>query len=172
MTIYRHCNISKLSAIVLLSILLLPCGICLALHLRTAWLWHCVEERLEKTKLTSIEMPQDAVDWVRPGKEIRIGQQYFDVKSQQQISHNRVVLTGIFDTEETAIKMVLNDFGTRQQQHQQNLVVKILFAFSVLGVKTCWDIPLLPAPAIVLPLHAASVLASATLSVPTPPPLA
>ncbi len=61
-----------------------------------------MKERLEKEMLHTIVIPKEEVIWFKYNKEIRVGDNLFDVKSYSE-SMGLVSFIGLFDTEETAL---------------------------------------------------------------------
>lgn len=94
----------RLPALFFLALLLAP-GIWHGwLQVRQQQVWHRMEEALENEALQTIEINSSQVQWARPGKEIRLHGKLFDVKTVQYLPENKILLTGLFDEEETALR--------------------------------------------------------------------
>lgn len=71
-----------------------------------------MEEAMERTHLQVLQIKSDELHWVRDGKEILVGDRMFDVHTFSQ-SGNSVIITGLFDDQETKIKEQLSFLKTR-----------------------------------------------------------
>jgi hypothetical protein len=116
--IRRHiicCSLAGLILIPLLSILFL--------QLWQIYLQHTVKERMESHSLQTITIPVSEFSWYKEGKEIKVGDDLFDVKSYV-LSDDEIILTGIFDKEEKAI----HDFlaGHSKNSKPTNALLQIL----------------------------------------------
>lgn len=65
-----------------------------------------MKEKLETELLHTIILPEKEIVWVKKNKEIRIGKELFDVKSMLK-ENNKIIITGVFDHEETEIEQKL-----------------------------------------------------------------
>jgi len=65
-----------------------------------------MKEKLETGLLHTIILPENDIVWVKKNKEIRIGKELFDVKSMLK-ENNKIIITGVFDHEETEIEQKL-----------------------------------------------------------------
>ncbi len=75
-----------------------------------------MKEMLEKTALQTLSLPTATIKWSRPGKEIWLGNQLFDIKSILIIGEATLV-TGLFDKDESNINNLITSFT---EQHQPN----------------------------------------------------
>ena len=82
-------------------------------------------ERLEKKNLLSIHILKKNIHWVRLNKELIIDNRLFDVKHHSQIGAELVV-TGIFDDNETKVEKQINDFWEQQKTRQGIFLLKFL----------------------------------------------
>lgn len=87
-----------------------------------------MEERMETSLLHSITLEEKKVIWIKPGKEILINGKMFDIKNTLK-SKGKITFQGLYDEEETALKMNLE-----KGMHQQNILQKNLLSalFSIL----------------------------------------
>lgn len=65
-----------------------------------------IKEKLETGALQTLILPEKDLLWVRKDKEIRVGGELFDVKSIIK-QNDKVIVTGLFDDEETEIEQLL-----------------------------------------------------------------
>ena len=87
---------------------------------------HKIKEQLETGILHSLSLPEKDIIWVRKNKEIRIGNDLFDVKSI--IKHNdSVLVTGLFDHEETELEQMLGQLSGNSNNNSHLLTQ--LFSF-------------------------------------------
>lgn len=64
---------------------------------------HEMKEKLERAALITVTLPGNQVEWVEPGKEIKINGRLFDIKTQHT-ENGTTVFTGLYDEEEKALK--------------------------------------------------------------------
>jgi hypothetical protein len=83
-------------------------------EIRQKQIQHEMKERLEEEQLQTITINKSSFHWEEKGKEAWINGKLFDVKSIKE-SGDSVLLTGLFDEQETAL--VKNLF---RQQHKEN----------------------------------------------------
>lgn len=157
---------NQLPALFFLALLLAP-GIWHGwLQVRQQQVWHHMEEALEKEALQSVEINATQLHWVRAGKEIRLHGRLFDVKTIHYLPGNKVLLTGLFDEEETALR---EEFERTQQGPQAARTLRF-FAFLFFN-KTDQR---LPVPPDAIPQQKARMLPPdcrfTVQEIPTPPP--
>ena len=70
------------------------------------------------------------IHWVKSGKEILIGYRLFDVK-EYHANETSIIVTGVFDNEETAVKKQADDLWHQQKNKQGIFLLK---AFQVLAI--------------------------------------
>lgn len=99
-------TIRKLLGIALLFLATLPIIAALFLPIRKWIVEHEWKERLEMSSMVTLELRKGSYTWVRPGKEIRIGNRMFDVK-ETRTSGNLVYFKGIYDDQEAAIEAAI-----------------------------------------------------------------
>ncbi|MFZ1528636.1 MAG: hypothetical protein WAT19_07795 [Ferruginibacter sp.] len=82
-----------------------------------------MEEKLENSLLTEIQIPANKVTWLKAGKEILANNEPFDIKSCELI--NGVYhFKGLYDKKEKALKKALTD-----QQHETGKnIYRLIFA--------------------------------------------
>jgi hypothetical protein len=97
-----------------------------------------MQEALEQSSLQTIVINKVEVNWEEEGKEIIINGELFDVKSYNTTTTDSVILTGIYDKEETAlIKKVeqLQNQKNKSKTPLDNLVLKFMFTVALLPDK-------------------------------------
>jgi hypothetical protein len=112
-------NRKHTSAIVFLGITVLPTLMLITLQLKQWYCIHSAEERLENEALQTVILPSESLSWYKAGKEAMIAGALFDVKSYIE-KDGKVILTGLFDKEETAIKRKLE---TERKKSASSLVL-------------------------------------------------
>jgi hypothetical protein len=68
--------------------------------------WEKIEE-LENSKLIQVTVSRSSINWIKEEKELLIGGKLFDVKSIIE-KDGQIILTGLYDQEETAIINAIN----------------------------------------------------------------
>lgn len=127
-------------------------------------------ERMENSHLQTIRIPLSAVHWIKKGKEILINKRLFDVKEYNNNDCD-LVLTGIFDDEETALDKSVDDLWQQQQDKPGILLIK---CFQVLDntcfLQTDWQ---LKPPVIKKEIYERTIyypLKDIFIKIPSPPP--
>ena len=97
---------SRLSAIIasfLMLVVFIPFGVSISLQC-LEWIAKLeMKEKLEHSRLHTVELPLHGFQWYESESEVLINQRLFDVKSYY-ITSNTIYLTGLFDEEETKLK--------------------------------------------------------------------
>ncbi len=75
---------------------------------------HRMKEQLEEKMLHTVRVPAGSVHWVKPGKEIWLGNKMFDIKSSQ-LENGYYTFTGLYDEEET---LLVKRMQTNQQEEK------------------------------------------------------
>lgn len=88
-----------------------------------------VEEKMNSFVLQSVNIGKTDIAWVRNGKEILIGDKYFDVRDIET-SGDVLILTGYFDTEETNLLAAFTNYTEHQNRGNplNELAFKFLFS--------------------------------------------
>jgi len=84
-----------------------------------------VEEKLETETLLAVKVAKTDIIWIKPGKEILLGGQFFDVKHTES-KNDTLILTGYFDIEETEL---LDGFKKYTDNNHHNPLSKSVFKF-------------------------------------------
>ena len=88
------------------ALLALPLLSIITIQLYGLHLQHQALERLEKASLQTISIPLSKLVWEKKNREVNIDGELFDVKNFS-VNGSEVVLTGLYDKKETAIKNFL-----------------------------------------------------------------
>ena len=85
-----------------------------------------MEEKLERTFLQTIKLKKEDLVWVKNGKEIRIGNHLFDIKS---IKENNGVyeIKGLYDEDEDLLHEQLNESQRNTDQQSQKALLSFFF---------------------------------------------
>jgi hypothetical protein len=86
---------------------------------------HKMEQQLESKMLHTIALAESDIHWLKEGKEMLINGRMFDVKTFKNSGIDKVVITGLFDEEET---LLVNQVK-KQHQNDTDNGTKILAQF-------------------------------------------
>ena len=114
---------------VLAVIILLPVAAPFLSELKISHSKKAAAERLEKEHLQTLLIAAAEIYWVKSSKEIVIGKRFFDVK-EYHADGIFIVVTGVFDNEETAVQKQADDLWHQQKNKQGIFLLK---AFQVLA---------------------------------------
>ena len=98
--------ISKIIAVIFFIVAAAPLFFSLILLIQQQFARHKIKEKLETELLHTIILPENDIVWIKKNKEIRIGKDLFDVKTILK-ENNKIIITGVFDHEETEIEQSL-----------------------------------------------------------------
>lgn len=122
--------LKHITAFTLMAVLLLPLVTPAVLQVKQLYVQQQMEEALEKKELTHISVLSTNIQWIKKGKECLIEGEMFDVK-HAEYSGDTILLTGLYDAKEKAIKQQLNKQAKEQQQQQSTKLVKLLLQTAV-----------------------------------------
>lgn len=78
-----------------------------------------MKEKMEKEQLHTIVIADNEIQWAKAGKEIWVEGKMFDIKSSKS-EDGFTTFKGLFDHEETLLKLVLKkNWGKSQANHNQ-----------------------------------------------------
>lgn len=85
-----------------------------------------MEKKLEKSFLQTIRLKKEDLVWVKKGKEIRVGNHLFDIKS---IKENNGVceIKGLYDEAEDLLHEQLNESQRNSDQQSQKSLLHLFF---------------------------------------------
>ncbi|MFZ9388942.1 MAG: hypothetical protein ACO25B_13805 [Chitinophagaceae bacterium] len=151
----------KIGSAFLLALVLAPLFYTFILQAKQLSIQHRMKYRIERSLLHSIVLKKDELHWVKPGKEIRVGEKLFDIKTMQDSDHGMVLVTGLFDNEETFIYQAMKRSRENDTKRNNHLVIQLLQTQQALpetqqeptaltgilrGQKTIFNTPSLPSP--------------------------
>ena len=99
----------------MLAIVLAPSGYTFVFYAKQQSIRHGMKEQLEEKMLQTIVLADKDIHWFKPGKEIVVEGEMFDIKSASYQDDGFVVFTGLFDEEETLLVKQL-----KQKQQDEN----------------------------------------------------
>lgn len=86
-------------------------------HRREMW------ERMEEKAAVTVRIQAHELEWVKPGKEIKLKGHLFDVLSITELANGYIELRGLFDTqEEQLVKLMKQRAGIPDQKNTNHLV--------------------------------------------------
>lgn len=119
-------EIIKITAFFSLLVITMPLLCLLSLQMRQVHVRLKMKEKLEHSFLQSITLDKKNVQWVKPDKEIRIGNKLFDVK-HYRIENEKIFLTGLYDHEERLIEDQIKDLGSNTNPQSKSLILEKIF---------------------------------------------
>jgi len=119
----------KITAAVLLVIMMAPVAITLLQQVKQARIQDQMQERLEQETLQQVTLSKDAIRWVKPGTEIMIGAEIFDIRKIEFTPDGRICLTGLFDTEESEFYEKLKGIPRGQDSDEQQRLARYFHYF-------------------------------------------
>ena len=85
-----------------------------------------MEEKLEKSFLQTIRLKKEDLVWVKKGKEIRIGNHLFDIKSMKE-NNGVCEIKGLYDEDEDFLHEQLNESQRNTDQESQKSLLNFFF---------------------------------------------
>jgi hypothetical protein len=122
-------GLKKISTILLLALTFAPAICPFVLQSQQRSIQHKMKERLEEDMLHTVTMAKAEMHWVKPGKEILLGGEMFDVKDITEQGNGIVVVTGLYDFEET---LLVGQMKKKQQDDNTNGNKQLGQAFQLL----------------------------------------
>lgn len=97
-----------------------------------------MEEKLEKSFLQTIRIKKEDLVWVKKGKEIRIGNHLFDIKS---IKENNGVceIKGLYDDDEDLLQEQLDESQRNTDQQSQKSLLSFFFQLYTASENTYYE---------------------------------
>lgn len=86
---------------------------------------HQMEERLEDGMLHTMTIPKNELRWVKPGKEIIVGENMFDIKSITDQGNGILLVTGIYDYEESSLVLHMKK-SQEEENSKGNKLVQLI----------------------------------------------
>lgn len=160
----------KITAVVLVIIAITPLACCLMLNIRQQNIRHRMKEKLESEITHTVIIPEKDLQWIEQGKELLINGRMFDVKHIIRQNNGKVILTGLFDNDETNLVKEIRTQQEKSRSEDYAQLVSLLQIVQVLPPDTnSSDIPVARTEPAGCP-HKMNFLHSAYIGVSTPPP--
>ena len=118
-----------ISTILLLVLVLEPVISPIVLQLHQLSVQHKMKERLEEEMLHTIIIAKTDLRWVKPGKEIILGENMFDIKTMTDLGNGTLRIAGIYDFEET---LLLGQMKKSQQDDTANSNTQLVLLFHLM----------------------------------------
>lgn len=129
-----------------------------------------MKHRLEEKMLHSFTLHKKNIRWGRSEKELIIDGRYFDVKTMSKTSNGTVVVTGLYDEEETALNDQMTNTTKQNSQFGNRLIVQFFQLLYASSGSSLNDFTPLSSGSLHFPLFDEQVPASAFTGCLTPPP--
>jgi len=108
----------KIVAIGFLLITCLPGLLFLYLDLKQRHIRHKMEEKLERSSLQEVRIPESSLVWYEEGRELIIDDKLFDVVSIR-IEKGIAIVSGLFDYAETRLKEQVERLHRKQEREDK-----------------------------------------------------
>jgi len=106
-------GIKPIITLLLLAVFAAPTLYIVGFQIRQHQIHAEMKERLEKDLMQTISLERGKIKWVKKEKELLIDNRLFDVKDIQLTSDGRILITGLYDNEES---LLVQQFQKNQQQ--------------------------------------------------------
>ncbi len=126
-------KLKKILAFVMLTLIAAPFIFFVCFLLQQKVQQHHMLEKLENASLQSISINKADIIWVKENKEVLIEGKLFDIKSYA-ILNDKIILTGLFDKDEDAIK---KNYADKLQSNKNEslptneLILKCMFCCAI-----------------------------------------
>lgn len=148
-TIFLFARKKHIGLLMLVVLAVLPVLLMVGLQTTQQWLRHSRNGRYDAIQMVTVAVDAATVVWEEPGRELRIGERFFDVASQQQ-QGSLLLLYGHYDDPETAVWHLLQSawqYGSKTGYHLLLLLqccvplVLLAFAFTCIRLVPSWQLP-------------------------------
>ncbi len=109
--------------LLLFVVMLVPLVTPVLLQLKIAMVQNEAEERMEKNHLQVLHIPLNDIVWTKKGRELLFNKRLFDVKEFSK-TKTELILTGIYDDEETSLEKEMDGLWQEQQSKQGIILYK------------------------------------------------
>ncbi len=162
--------LKKISVFLLLAMLLAPLSYTCIFQAKQARVQRKMKKQLQVNMLHHLVMAQEDLRWVKPGKEILVGDQMFDIKTISYRNDGTVYITGLFDHEESFLYAQLNKNRKEETNKNNRQLVQLFQLMQALPdnhpEQDNFSLPL----AFQRPLYSEDLLPPPFHSILTPPP--
>ena len=118
--------IKKIISIPLLALSVMPLLFSFYFIIHQKIIRHRMEEKLERSFLQTIKLKKEDLVWVKKGKEIRIGNHLFDIKSIKE-KNGICEIRGLYDEDEDLLHEQLNESQRNKDQQPQKCLLQFFF---------------------------------------------
>lgn len=115
----------KITAFFLLVLILAPLTYMFLLQSRQQRIRHRMKTALEQSLLQDLVIPAGELEWFKPGKEIFVDNQLFDIKSIRYSEDGNAYITGLFDKEETILVHQMKKDWNEQNKNSSRQVIQL-----------------------------------------------
>ena len=115
----------KITSFFLLAIILAPLSYMFILQSRQQQIRHRMKEELEQSLVQELVIPTSELQWFKPGKEIVVDNQLFDIKNIRYSEDGNAYITGLFDKEETILVYQMKKDGDEQNRNSSRQVCMV-----------------------------------------------
>ncbi len=119
-------------ALFFITSMLLPVLYSVLLQAHQSVIRHKMKEKMEAALLVHMVLPVSELHWVKPGKEIFLNQQMFDVKTMNYGANGTVSISGLYDELETALMQHLKTKQQDEQSRGNAMLVQFFHSFETL----------------------------------------
>jgi hypothetical protein len=112
-------TLKHITTIIAGGVALLPMVMAIVFLLQQQHIKRNMEKRMEQQYLRTITIPLNELRWIEKGKELKIGDELFDVK-EYFIQNKKVFLTGLFDKEEKILHNDLERIINNQKENKDS----------------------------------------------------
>lgn len=129
-----------------------------------------MKEELEQSLLQELVIPTGELQWFKPGKEIVVDNQLFDIKSIRYSEDGNAYITGLFDKEETILVYQMKKDGDEQNRNSSRQVIQLFKMIQSLPATGNLNAELPPIALISRIIPGAPLLPNGFNTISTPPP--
>lgn len=148
-----------------------PVLLVLLFSLRQHTIRYRMKEKLESSFLQTITLKNDAIQWVKAGKEIWVNGKMFDIKSKEK-KGEKTIFKGLYDDDETLLKTNLRESWEKNKTRQTHLLGQLFQSLSnIYFSNSSWIFPACSKGITTYPFYT-SQLAYHHTDILTPPPQA
>ena len=162
--------LKKITVFLLLAMLMAPLSYTYIFQAKQVRVQRKMKKQLQGNMLHSLVMSKEHLIWVKPGKEILVGDKMFDIKTIGYRADGTVHITGLFDHEESFLYAQLKKTRKDETNRNNRQLVQLFQLMQALPQNlTEQDSSTLPI-ALQRPRYSENLLPSPFHSILTPPP--
>lgn len=162
--------LKKITTFLLLAMLLAPLSYTYIFQAKQASVQRKMKRQLQGNMLHSLVMAREDLRWVKPGKEILVGEKMFDIKTIEYRRDSTVYITGLFDHEESFLYAQLKKTRKEETNRNNQQLVRLFQLMQALPDNQQEQVSYAPVFALQRPPYAENLLPSPFQSILTPPP--